>query len=843
MLELINLKKEYIVNKKNGIRIQALDGITIRFPDNGLVAVVGKSGCGKTTLLNMIAGVDIPTLGNVVINGEDLNTFKESDFDFYRNFYVGLIFQEYNLLNDYSVIENIRLACRLQGKDKGNTHNRALEALRLVGMEELAQRKINSLSGGQQQRVAIARAIAKDSKIILCDEPTGNLDSKTSQEIYELLGEVAKDRLVIVVSHDREFADSFADRVIVISDGKVVDDRITNISSDIREIKRNVPIKGLKKKKNGIPVKDIFLMIKDNFVKSLISNIVVIILLTATIALSTVFLSLSQYSQEDAFINTLKANDYYVLQLSKFIDYPREEIDPYTNEKYIQHGPVVFYEKADISDIENLKDITGSKATYYPSYFFEKNLQDFTTQSIYTDQTAFQFHARSFREMIAVEDFSTYNLQLLYGQKPQDINDILIYDYMASSLLHYEIFQGEMADIIDKVLVDQDTGLSMRIRGIIKSDYERYSYIDKDRNTYEFEETYLTSLQVVFCQPEFVELVASENRYDSLFKCYFVDDENQAFINTNIKKSKFINFDNITFLTTIDNYTQERGVVVNRATVAYLMSVDIGDVNESIAEEFMQRYSVSGIDTFYDTSIERSYLIGFSQMILGVADEGLTESVLYCYTPNEEDFYMNNGEFRQIYLSLGTDWKANKEILRNFAFTIYSDEFYTNNPTYYYEGYTDYTPYGLLIRDADSYLNDVKDFSQTIVIILICVSVLGMFFFAVLTIKKYSYKIGVLKAMGAGNGNITLLFGLQIVLVAVLAFILSIPFGFIVMNGINATFVNRINSDLVFFAIKPAAQGIMLGISLLSVIVSAAIPLVNLYFSTPIKIIKNNNRK
>lgn len=148
-----------------------------------------------------------------------------------------------------------------------------------------------------------------------------------------------------------------------------------------------------------------------------------------------------------------------------------------------------------------------------------------------------------------------------------------------------------------------------------------------------------------------------------------------------------------------------------------------------------------------------------------------------------------------------------------------------------------------MIRDADFYLSDVKDFAKTIVIILICVSVLGIFFYAILTIKKYSYKIGVLKAMGAGNGNITILFGLQLVLVTILAFILSIPCGYLIMSKINSIFTNTINSDLVFFAIKPAAQGIILGLSLLSVVVSAAIPLINLFFSAPITIIRKNNRK
>ncbi|MDR0751068.1 MAG: ABC transporter permease [Christensenellaceae bacterium] len=581
------------------------------------------------------------------------------------------------------------------------------------------------------------------------------------------------------------------------------------------------------------------LLVKDIYIKGLLSNLVIIFLFAATIALSVVFLSLLQYNKEDAFINTLKSNNHYVLQLAKYIDYPREEVDPYTNEKYIENGPVVFYEKANMADIAKLKSIATDKATYYPSFFFEKNLHDFTSDFIYTDQTAFQFYARGFREMIAVDDFSSFHLQLLYGQKPQKTNEILIYDYMANNLLYYKLFNGDMTSIVGAKLIDQDTGLVLNVSGILKSDYTRYSYIDKDRNSHQFEETYLTSLQVIFCYPEFVELVAKENQYDSLFKCYFVNNSTQTTTNTNIKKAKYVNLENTKFLSTVENYEQERGVFVNMSTVAYLMRTALENVNEEIALLFLENYFVSGLDCFYDTSIERSYLIGFSHRILGVVVEGLTEPVLYCYTPNEDDFYMSNGEFRQIYLSLGTDWKANRATLKNFEFITHSDSFYSENPYYYYEGYTDYTSYGLLIRDADYYLNDVKDFSRIVEAIIICVSFSAMFLFAILTIKKNNYKIGVLKTMGASNGNISLIFGLQIFLTSIISYVLSIPLSFITMREINLTFVNRINSDLVFFSINPAAQGIILGFTILSVIIAASLPLINLYFRSPISIIKN----
>lgn len=845
MLKLSGIEKEYVI-KNNGLKVNALCGINLVFGDKGLVAVTGRSGSGKTTLLNMIGGMDKPTSGNIYIDSENLNSYKEADCDFYRNFYVSIIFQDYNLLSDYTVVENIKLACRLQGESKENVIKKSLEALQLVGMRDLADRKINSLSGGQQQRVAIARAIAKDSRIVLCDEPTGNLDSKTAVEIFELLKEISKDRLVITVTHDREFADKFSDRIIVLCDGKVTEDRTVSepvqSSERIEETKR-ATIHNQKKKRQGISVKDTALLIKDNFVKGVFSNVFIVILLIAAIALTSVFLSLSMYNQEDAFVSTLKANDYSVLQLSKYIDYPREETDTETGEVYIEHGPVIFYDRADINDIEKLISITGDKACYYPSYFFEKNLQDFTEEFIFTDKTSFQYEALSFREIVAVEDFSTFHLKLIYGQNPKNTNDILIYDYMANSLFYYGLFSCSMENLIGKSLIDRITGLNLTICGIIKSDYDRYAYIKKDNNTYEFEETYLTSLQTVFCKSEFINLIATEKGYDSVFNCIFVNNDTDLLLNSDIKKFKYVNLDEINFLATIDNYNQERGIIADLAAVAFFMGVDIGDVNENIAAQFLEKTYLSGIDSVYDTSIERSYLIGYSERIIGVANEVFPKGVLYHHTPNTEDLYMSNLEFRQIYLSLGSDWKANKEILKNFAFSAQNNSFYNDNPDYYFEGYTDYTPYGILIQDADYYLVSVKNFAKLIMIILICITLLGIFFFAALTIRKHSYKIGVLKATGAGNASIALIFGAQLILMTFIAYLLSIPTSFIVMKEINATFVNAIHSDLVFFAVKSKALVLMFAFSFVSVAISSFIPLVNLYYKTPTTIIRNNNRK
>ncbi len=207
---------------KNAAPVEALKGINVQFGENGMIFILGKSGCGKSTLLNLLGGLDYPTAGEIVIEGKSSAEFTKLDYDNYRNTYVGFVFQEYNLLNEFTVRENVGLALQLQGKKPNG--EQIDEMLKKVGLELDEKRRPSELSGGQKQRVAIARALIKEPKIIFADEPTGALDSKTGNEILTLLKELSRDRLVIVVSHDEEFAYRFGDRVIEMADGQIIKD-------------------------------------------------------------------------------------------------------------------------------------------------------------------------------------------------------------------------------------------------------------------------------------------------------------------------------------------------------------------------------------------------------------------------------------------------------------------------------------------------------------------------------------------------------------------------------------------------------------------------------------------
>jgi len=238
-LVLTHIKKDYFIDGKP---FTALNDISLAFPSRGFVAILGPSGCGKTTLLNIIGGLDHYTLGDLLIDGKSTKEFADREWDGYRNERVGFVFQSYNLIPHENVLQNVEVSLLLNGVSKQERNERAMAALKSVGLEESAKKRPNQLSGGQMQRIALARAVINNPKIVLADEPTGALDSGTSLQMMELLKEIAQDRLVIMVTHNRDLADQFAERIIEMKDGVITKDTaplsVDNIVPSGKEISK-----------------------------------------------------------------------------------------------------------------------------------------------------------------------------------------------------------------------------------------------------------------------------------------------------------------------------------------------------------------------------------------------------------------------------------------------------------------------------------------------------------------------------------------------------------------------------------------------------------------------------
>ncbi len=304
MIELKNLTKIYTTKKKKNYTV-ALDNIDLKIENKGLVFIVGKSGSGKSTLLNLLGGLDDATSGEIKINGKDIGKFSEKELDAYRNTYIGFVFQEFNLLDEYNVYKNIELAMKLQNETPSKEYISKL--LKLLGIENLENRNINELSGGQKQRVAIARALIKNPKLILADEPTGNLDKKSSMQIFDILKIISQDRLVIVISHDIESAEKYADRIIKIEDGKLIGD------TNSQNINESTSI--LKLKKSKLPFSYAYKMALNRLKQKPLRLILTILLITFSFIFMSVTSNLALFKKEDLIIKTMNDNNDYVVRV------------------------------------------------------------------------------------------------------------------------------------------------------------------------------------------------------------------------------------------------------------------------------------------------------------------------------------------------------------------------------------------------------------------------------------------------------------------------------------------------------------------------------------------------
>lgn len=348
MLELKNLTKQY--TEKNKATVTALSDVDLKFPKSGLIFILGKSGSGKSTLLNLIGGLDSPTKGEVIIDGRSTADFREADYDSYRNTYCGFVFQEYNLISNYTVGQNVALALELQrekcDRDKIDEILRRVELIDGDG-KTLADRSVNQLSGGQKQRVAIARALIKEPKVILADEPTGALDCDTAQNFYGLLKELSKEKLIIVVTHDRVNAESYGDRVIELSDGRVVSDTVTSdaegpmtdgeesLKAQTTAVRKGLPLKRkLSMGLAGLKVKPFRLVL--SIILSLVAVVAFGFCMTTTVIdeYTTELLAAEQEGQRVAVLyNYLETEDG--TELSPFSEEQEEIIKEFTQGKQV----------------------------------------------------------------------------------------------------------------------------------------------------------------------------------------------------------------------------------------------------------------------------------------------------------------------------------------------------------------------------------------------------------------------------------------------------------------------------------------------------------------------------
>ncbi len=421
MLELKDLTKTY--KPKKGVPVQALNGINLSFEEKGLVFVLGRSGSGKSTLLNVVGGLDSLDGGEIIIDGKSSKDFKASDYDAYRNTYIGFIFQDYNLLDELTIGENIMLALELQNQKADK--ERLNSILKEVDLEGYADRKPNELSGGQKQRVAIARALVKNPRIIMADEPTGALDEETGIQVLNTLKKMSQDKLVIVVSHDREFAEQYADRTIRLADGKVKSD--TTLADNLTQQMENVPEKEKATKSfatSRLPYRYALKMGASGVRSKPLRLIITILLCMVSFAAFGVVDTANSFNYNKVAINGYLDSNY---QASAFTAYSTTANFP---------DRAIDTQGASIKDIERLKDKTGldyvgvaftdSKEGCDLFLLSRENIVG-KNSSVYYTQTCYGYYPAS------VEFFEQMGFTLM-GEAPKAENEICITQYILDQI-------------------------------------------------------------------------------------------------------------------------------------------------------------------------------------------------------------------------------------------------------------------------------------------------------------------------------------------------------------------------------------------------------------------------
>jgi ABC-type lipoprotein export system ATPase subunit len=468
MIELLKVNKTY--TSKSKIQVKALDNINLQFNSKGLVFILGKSGSGKTSLLNIIGGLDSANSSKILINGKELKRFDERTCAEYRNSYIGFVFQEYNLMNNLNVYDNIALSLRLQKKAVSDEMIvKVLEDVELVGLEN---RQLDELSGGQKQRVAIARALIKDPVILLADEPTGNLDSETSIQIFELFKKLSKTKCVIVVSHDAEYAHQYADRIIELSDGHVVKDTNTIVMDE--------PIMIPNKIRAKLPFSLIWKMSFGNILNNKLRLLVTCIIVSFLVAvLSTVYTSL--YVSNDVTIDLLELSKQDHLLVVEPVPY-QSNIIITPNEGYnysrklttdvlikvrqiSEDNHAYLYPKSQIKIKDEWLKISHMDVNWSDVSLLESNLIPKPNDELLREIQD------SYLSFVSVKDNSIL-LDNIVGRAPTNRYEVVISNYLAQLLLVHNYPEiDSLESLVDQnIWINFSDSLKLNLVGIVKSE-------------------------------------------------------------------------------------------------------------------------------------------------------------------------------------------------------------------------------------------------------------------------------------------------------------------------------------------------------------------------------------
>ena len=781
LIKINNLNKSYYSDSKSITR--ALENINLDFSNSGLNFIVGESGSGKSTLLNIIGGIDNYDSGSVVVAGHSLSDLNSNELDYYRNSIIGFVFQEYNLLTEFSVRDNVKLALDINSIAN---EEKIDDILLKLGIKEIENNSVNDISSGQKQRVAIARALIKEPSILIADEPTGALDLKTSLEIIEIFKEISKEKLVIIITHDLDIASKYGDRIIELKDGSIIKDiekrvskkeKIETLSSNLikvnqindetvnkineikeefdqkvyivtsdneRKTKALFPNANFDSKKEGFITKNninkekmkqinltksklkinrLLKLSLSNLLNKRVILILTFILMTLSLLLYGVSEGLANYNKVDAYISTVDKENL------KTINLVQKNNDIYEN---IREEDYLYLK-------ENYQNINIAKEYNLPmKIYFNKPINNYKKYSLYGISEA--------------TDVNEYGYKVIYGKSLiNNYDEIIISEYFANLIIKGEYFSdiNKIENIIyKKIKLDNN---EYKVVGIIESSYLA-SYKNDDEKITNYGEI---RDNLIYVKEGFYNNYLSKVDYVEYYLDSYLKDSDSAYDsnNTSISNIMFDDFDKI------ENYTIN---YYNRDKTSLLDNEIL--VSESYIENNHLCINTCNSDSFKNSEFVLSY---DSKLLYASNDYKVVGTFSYDGSNDELDNLYTNG----LILSSSLKEKIIKRIYTNYELLIGLSDNYKDNGRFinnaYDLGFSINKNFTSKYNEYTEIVTSISDTLNTISIVLLFVSIFLLYSFIQNSILISKRKIGILKSMGIDDLNVYCIFLIETLLVAI----------------------------------------------------------------------------
>ncbi len=821
MLELNGIRKTYVTGTTS---VEALKGIDLKFRDSEFVSILGQSGCGKTTLLNIIGGLDKYTSGDLKINGRSTKDFKDRDWDAYRNNSIGFVFQSYNLIPHQTVLSNVELALTLSGVSKAERRQRATEALEKVGLKEQIHKKPNQMSGGQMQRVAIARALVNDPDILLADEPTGALDTQTSIQIMDLLKEISKDRLIIMVTHNPELATQYSTRIIRLLDGTITDDsnpyngEDDNIATKTDEDSLTDKKSGkTKKKKTSMSFFTALSLSLNNLMTKKTRTILTAFAGSIGIIGIALILSISNGIQN--YIDRVQRDTLssYPIQLQK------ESVDVSSmienmmgnKDKNVDHDKDKIYSNNIMTDMANsmVAEVNSNNLKAFKSYLenHKSDVDGYISDIQYSYDVPLYIYSTDTSDGVTQLNPSSV-MENMYGMSVSGDGMMSagmqntsvwsrLFDNRQMLDEQYDLIAGSWADNYNEVMLVVDENNEI-------DDYTLYSLGFKDPaevkkifknvmagNSYETEETQYTYDEVLDKKFKLV-LPTDLYRYNDTFGIWEDASHDDEYMTTVVNNAEEVKIAGI-----IRKNPDAASVSVSSG-VAYtkdLMPHIIDKVNET--QIVKQQLADPEKDVFTGMSFDNDKTsistLENNKSLLGIASED---------NPSEIDIYAKDFD--------------SKEKLQDFI-KNYNDEVTADGRDEYTISYTDYV--GILMSSVSTIITAISSVLIAFVAISLVVSSIMIGIITYISVLERTKEIGVLRSIGASKKDVSRVFNAETLIEGFVSGAMGIIITLILCIPANAVIKNV--TDISNVAQLPVAGAVILVIiSMLLTTIAGLIP-------------------